>query len=342
MQQIAVEARWTWSGCPTRRLRWLALLPLLLMLGACVTAPDDSALEAAASRVAEAEARAAAEAARADQANQRALEAQALAEGVERRARDALDNQSALQQSLAAARQRATAAESDAATAGRLAEQARRELEAARAELAILAQRPAPEAVVPRDDFEEAQARLAEAEAELAAVTTDPGPVYDVSFRGSTEMVLDEQIAISVEVSVPSGEPVPGDEVFRSRVKAVTRAVRASLSGSNFEISYDENLIQSMDAGTAVWNFRVKPLVVGKQTLYATVTQYAEDGTGFPTALRSDSWDVNVVVDPAPQIIAAVSRNLGEFTIGILMFFGGMIAEFIRRRVFGAAGKDGG
>jgi hypothetical protein len=342
MKQIAPDKGWFFDGRTLRLLIARAtLLPLLLLLGSCATAPGSGALDAAERRAAEAEARAVAQAARADQAKQQALEAQAQAQRVEREARQALENQSSLQQLLGEARERAKAAEADSANAQTLAIQFQRDMEAARAVIDELAQRPSPETVVPRDDFEEAQARLAAAEAELATFTSDSTPTYDVTFRGSTELVLDQQVPISVEVSVPTGKPVPEDAVFRDRIEVVSQAVRASLSGSNFEITYDENLIQSMVAGKAVWNFKVKPLMLGAQTLYATVTQYAEGNNGgLPTALRTDSWDVNVVVDPAPQIVTAITRNLGEFAIGIVLFFGGMVAELIRRRLFGPNKKE--
>ena len=113
------------------------------------------------------------------------------------------------------------------------------------------------------------------------------------------------------------------------------------LYGSNFEIAYDENQDQSLVAGKAVWDFRVKPVVVGEHTLHATIIQYAPGGTDESLMkLRTDSWKVNVVVDSAPRIITAVARNLGAFAIGIITFIGGMIAEFLRRRFLGSAGQS--
>lgn len=180
-----------------------------------------------------------------------------------------------------------------------------------------------------------AQARLEDAEAKLEAARIEPTPSYDVTFRGPTEMVLDQQFAISIEVSIPTGEPPPSDAVFRDSIPAVSQTLRAMLYGSNFEIAYDENQDQSLVAGKAVWDFKVKPVVVGEHTLHATIIQYAPGGTDASLlALRTDSWKVKVVVDAAPRIITAVARNLGTFTIGLITFIGGMIAEFLRRRFF--------
>lgn len=326
------------SGGRTRRLliAGLTALMVLLVLSSCSTVPTDiSAIAAAEQRAAEAEAQAAAQAARAAEATRRAEEAVAYAKRVEQESAEERASQSDVRRSLDEARERAQAAEAAAQRAQMSAAESEQALESARAEMETLAMRPSDEDVVPRDDFEQAQQRLADLEAELESVGVDGMPEYDVTFRGATEMVLDEQEPISIEVSIPSGEPLPGDAVFRDQVKAVSKAVRATLSGSNFEISYEENFTQSLSAGTAVWDFRVKPLSVGRQTLYATIIQYADEDSGeAPIALRTDSWDVNVTVDPAPQIINAVSRNLGEFAIGIIMFLGGMIAEFLRRRFF--------
>ena len=120
---------------------------------------------------------------------------------------------------------------------------------------------------------EVAQARLQTAEAKLDAAHIEPTPPYDVTFRGPTEMVLEQQFAISIEVSVPDGELPPGDAVFRDSIPAVSQTLRAMLYGSNLEIAYDENQDQSLVAGKAVWDIRVKPVAVGEHMLHATIIQ---------------------------------------------------------------------
>ena len=305
------------------------------------------AIEAADNRATEAEALAAAAAMRADQATRQAQEARAHAQGAELRAqraegeaRQALDSQASLQQSLDAARERASAAEISSATARTARMRLQREVEATRAQMRLLKDRADSDAFVPLALYETARSRLESLEEELEAVKPRP-PVFDVTFRASREMVLDEEVPVSLEVSVPTGEPKPDDAVFTDQIKAVGQRLRASLSGSNFEITSENDVIQSMAVGKAVWDFKVTPLKLGEQVLYASVTQYTQDDIGdAPITLRTDSWSVNVSVDPTPRILAAIYRNAGEFAIGIIMFLGGIIAELTRRRLFGTSEKN--
>ena len=200
--------------------------------------------------------------------------------------------------------------------------------------------------MVPVGEFERAQADNEALRDEIAAlragaVPGDGGPgtrVYEVTYRGPTEMVLDEQISVSLELSVPTGEPPPSDAAFRAQVAALSERVGATLSGSNFEITATGDLIQTMRAGRAVWDFKIRPLEIGGQKLYASITQYTEDDAEqLPVRLRTDSWDIRVSVDPAPRILAVIWRNLDKLTIGFIMFVAGVIGEMIRRRLFGKA-----
>ncbi|MEO1081558.1 MAG: hypothetical protein AAFY29_18510 [Pseudomonadota bacterium] len=321
------------SSCATRlgRLRrGLGLGFVLLLLASCAANNTDDMLAQAEREIAAAQASAER---RVADAERQVADARSQVEAITRENTTLRDGQKELQGALRDAESRAAAIEATLQRTQRAADESQRALTAAQQTIDELSQRPTVDAVVPLDQYEQTVVRLEEVEAALELASVSETPAYDVQFRGPSTMAVDEQAAISIEVSVPEGGLGRDEDGFLGQIPAVSQTLRATLHGSNFEIIQESDIRQSMIAGKAVWDFRVRPVLVGEQQLHASIVQYApEDTDTSPVRLRTDSWTVSVTVGADSKIRTDIARNLGSFAIAIITFFGGMIAEYLRRR----------
>ncbi|MEM1187167.1 MAG: hypothetical protein AAGI72_01500 [Pseudomonadota bacterium] len=322
-----------------RFCRELGALFVLFLLASCAANnSDDHAAEVEREIAA---AQASAERRVAD-AERRVADARSQVEAITRDNATLREGQRELQGALQSAEGRASAVEANLQRTQRAADASQRALNAARQTIDELSRRPEVDTVVPIDQYEQTVVRLEETEAALQRARVSETPAYDVRFRGPSAMAVDEQVAISVEVSVPEEGLGGDDDGFLGQIPAVSQTLRATLHGSNFEIVQESDIRQSMVAGKAVWDFRVRPLVVGEQQLHASIAQYApEDTDTSPVRLRTDSWTVSVSVGAVPKIRTDIARNLGSFAIAIITFFGGMIAEYLRRRFLRGSSAGG-
>ncbi|GAB5415807.1 MAG: hypothetical protein Cons2KO_34100 [Congregibacter sp.] len=311
----------------------LLALWLLIFLASCSSNPSEYAHSAYEAQIAAAQAQAAEQAAAAEEARREAAEAASRVADLSREADEARAAKEALSESLETSTERLSALEIKARQASSAARNAEQQLQAAREQIDAMEQVAASDSVVPREELEAALQQVEALRESQVSPPQSDGPEYEVTFRGPEKMVLDRQFAISIEVTVPAGAPAPDNTVFQDNIDAVSNLLQANLHGSHFEIVALTDFKQSMSNGSAVWDFNVKPLAIGDQTLHATVVQY--DEADEPSAARTNDWEVQVSVNPASGIIETIARNMGEFAIGIIMFFGGMIAEFLRRRFLG-------
>ncbi|MGJ8653814.1 MAG: hypothetical protein ACSHX8_11110 [Opitutaceae bacterium] len=115
-----------------------------------------------------------------------------------------------------------------------------------------------------------AHAQIDATQAQLQAVTqhvenAPKEPTYIVEILAPKTMALDASIPVSVKVSFPSimDGSVDPEVVLTEEITAVSRYIRASLSGSNFTITAESPLILDLNAAnTAAWNFQVTPTVI--------------------------------------------------------------------------------
>jgi|GEM_PF-5049196 len=160
---------------------------------------------------------------------------------------------------------------------------------------------------------------------------------FNVLIDAPSEMTLKDTETVTVTIAFPGAitGSVHHDDATKHTMQAVSRYIKASLYGSNFEIVAEGDMVINLNvAGSANWIFKVTPTQAGEQALFATVVQVAglNDSQAL-TNLKTDLFEVDVKVTDRDSILTLFGENLNGWIIAIITFLAGILAEVIRRKV---------